>query len=124
MKNNKQRSCLLNSLKLFIALMMSQSLQVAAVEKSVELRPTSDVLTELNVKNHRDRVEAFLQKDQVVQKLSELGISKEEAKLRMAQMDDQQIQQMSQQIAEARAGGDILYVILVVVLIIFLVKRI
>jgi hypothetical protein len=70
------------------------------------------------------KVTTYLNKDDVKQQLMLSGISSEEASLRIASLNNEELKDLSAQIDEAKYGGDILIAILVVVLIIFLIKRI
>lgn len=56
-------------------------------------------------------------------RLQQLGISKDEARQRIAALSNPEIQQMLQG-QTMQAGGDILVTVLIVVLIIFLIQRI
>lgn len=69
-------------------------------------------------------VQGFLNKPEVKQELVKRGLSEKEAELRLASLSESELRQLSGQVDEARAGGDILITILIVVLIIFLIKRI
>jgi len=68
-------------------------------------------------------VENFLTREDVKQALLERGVSADEVSSRLASLSESELRHLSGQIHEARAGGDILITILLIVLIIFLVKR-
>jgi hypothetical protein len=61
-----------------------------------------------------------MQKDTVVQQLSALGISQEQAMERIARLTDQEVAHLNQQLADLPAGGDVLG-ILVLLFIVFIV---
>jgi hypothetical protein len=66
----------------------------------------------------------YLNEGHVRDQLIQNGVAPEEASVRLASLSDQELRQLATQVQEARAGGDILVTILLVVLIVFLVKRI
>ncbi|OYZ23080.1 MAG: hypothetical protein B7Y39_06215 [Bdellovibrio sp. 28-41-41] len=101
----------------------------ASVQK--EMVSASSVLNEMNVvalpanRQQQEReIRAFLQNDDVKAQLQAKGVSAEEMTSRLASLSDQEMNSMSTQIQQARAGGDLLIAILVIVLIIYFIKRI
>ena len=58
-----------------------------------------------------------LDRDSARQQLTALGISQEQAMQRIAQMTDQEIALLNQQLADLPAGGDVLGVILLIFLV-------
>lgn len=90
--------------------------------------PTEVVVNELAKAQSRERdladVEGFLSLEQVQKELEARGLSKDEARLRVAALSETELRGLAKQMDQARAGGDILIAILLVVLIIFLIKRI
>lgn len=85
---------------------------------------TSSVLADIDRSQAEQQIEGYLQRADVQQALSDQGLSSDEIRSRLASLSPQEINQLSQQMEQARAGGDILVTILIVVLIIFLIKRI
>lgn len=85
---------------------------------------TSSVLADLSRLDAEQEIKDYVAKTEVQAELLKHGISADEINLRLATLSEQEIRQLSGQVYEARAGGDILVAILLVVLIIFLVKRI
>ena len=85
---------------------------------------TQAVVDELSKSEALNRVNNFLTRADVQKLLMERGLSAEEASLRVASLSETELNQLSGQIEKAKAGGDILVTILLVVLIIFLIKRI
>ncbi|WP_413944383.1 PA2779 family protein [Bdellovibrio sp. HCB-162] len=69
-------------------------------------------------------VQDYLSRTDVQKALMDRGLSAEEASSRLASLSEAELKQLSDQIHKAQAGGDILVTILVIVLIIFLIKRI
>ena len=58
-----------------------------------------------------------LDRDSARQQLAALGISQEQAMERIAQMTDQEIAQLNQQLADLPAGGDVLGIIVLIFLV-------
>lgn len=85
---------------------------------------TFDVLATYDRKVTQEKVASFLDQQQIQQKLVDQGVSLAEAKARIASLSDAELQNLSQQIDKAQYGGDILVTILLIILIIFLIKRI
>jgi hypothetical protein len=117
-------------MKLFCIYMMSAILthipNIAAAEVAQEMTmiPTNVVVLNLNQTEAQANVEKFLNRDDVRQQLITNGISADEAATRVAALSPAEMKNLSDQMTQARAGGDILVAILVVVLIIFLIQRI
>lgn len=107
-----------------MALMMSNLPQLAAAETLPALIPTSVVVGELSRQQAEQNLQDLLSKDEVRDQLVKNGVSPDEASQRIASLSDVELKQLHTQVEQARAGGDILFTILIVVLIIFLVKRI
>ena len=108
----------------FLSLTISHLPNVAAAEVLPGLISTSQVVSDLNRQQAEQDVQELLSKDEVKTQLMKYGISSEEASQRVASLSDMELKNLQDQVIEARAGGDILLTILVVVLIIFLIKRI
>lgn len=60
----------------------------------------------------RSRLMQSLEREQVRQQLKQLGVDAETAKLRVAQMTDQEIATLNQRLGDLPAGGDALGVVL------------
>lgn len=85
---------------------------------------TSEVLENFDRKLAQEKVANYLNKNDVELKLVAQGISVAEAKARVMSLSDQELQNLSEQVDKAQYGGDILVTVLLIVLIIYLVKRI
>lgn len=85
---------------------------------------TSAVVAELSRSQMEQSVQNAVKHEDVRKELLKNGIAPEEVSKRVASLSDSELRQLSGQLEQARAGGDILVTILVVVLIIFLVRRI
>lgn len=82
------------------------------------------VLEQMNKAEAVQSVNDFLLRSDVQKELVARGVSPEEAQARMASLSELEVKQLLMQVKEARAGGDILVAILLVVLIIYFIKRI
>ncbi len=113
---------------LLMAFLMSNIPNVVLAELSSnanhQMIPTSAVLAELTRAEAETEVRGYLQKSEVQSELLKQGLSSDEISARLASLSEQEMRQLSSQVREARAGGDILVAILIVVLIIYLIKRI
>lgn len=109
-----------------LSLSLSHLPQVAFAETVTQNKmiSTTDVLEQFNRKAAQEKVANFLSQQDVQKKLVEQGLSADEAAQRIASLSDVELQNLSSQIDKAQYGGDILFTILIVILIIYLVKRI
>ncbi|MFM6928457.1 MAG: PA2779 family protein [Bdellovibrio sp.] len=115
-----------NSFKMMGAISMAVVISnvPALAMAEVQMIPTQVVVDELSRAEALNRVNNFLSRTDVQKSLVERGVSAEEAALRVASLSEVELNRLSGQIEQAKAGGDILVAILLVVLIIFLIKRI
>jgi len=86
--------------------------------------PTNVAVADLTRAQASQQVQNFMGDDQVRTELLKRGVSPDEVNQRLANLSDVEVKQLAGQIETARAGGDILWAILIIVLIIFIVKRI
>lgn len=93
-------------------------------ESNSPMIPATNVVAELTRAQAMANVQEFLKRSDVRNQLAKSGLSEKEAELRVASLSETELKQLSTQMDQARAGGDILVAILLVVLIIFLIKRI
>lgn len=106
-----------------MAFIFSSMPQLALAEsaQTFNMVSTSSVVSDMTLSSE---VEELLNNSEVQKQLVANGLTQEEATKRLAALSPAEMNQLSLQIQEARAGGDILFTILIVVLIIFLVQRI
>ncbi len=91
------------------------------VPAQARMMSTDDVLAQHSVGSDRERVTAFLQREDVRQQMSAMGVSADEATQRVAALSDQEIARIAGQIPDQPAGGDALGVIIGAALLIFIV---
>lgn len=88
---------------------------------------TADVVKDLTRAESHQRVADFVARKDVQERLTQLGITPEEAHQRLASLSESEVQKMSQDIENATVGGNItgiLVLVLLVLLIIYFAKRI
>ena len=84
----------------------------------------SDVLAEVTREQTEADVRNFMQNSNVKDELLKHGLTQEEISSRLANLSEREMRQLSIQVNEAKAGGDVLVTVVLVLLIIFLAKRI
>lgn len=84
---------------------------------------TSDVVFELSHEQAQRKAQEFLNRSEVQNILIDKGVSPIEASERIAKLSEIELQQLAGQIEEARSGG-ILVTILLIILIIYFARRI
>lgn len=95
-----------------------------AATNDLKLIPTTEVVEEISRAQKENKVQEFLSRTDVQGQLIDQGVSPDEAAKRVAHLSEAELNQLSYQVEKAHAGGNILVAVLLVVLIIFLVKRI
>ena len=115
-----------NSFKMTGAIAMTAMISNVPAIALAELQmiSTQEVVNEVSRTEALNNVNNFLGRTDVQKLLIERGLSAEEATLRVASLSQAELNRLSGQIEQAKAGGDVLVAILLVVLIIFLIKRI
>jgi hypothetical protein len=82
---------------------------------------TADMLQAQNNDLARQKIKAFMDRQDVIQQLQTLGVNPDEAKLRVDTMTDAEIALLSEKIDQLPAGGDALGFILLVGVVVFVV---
>jgi hypothetical protein len=91
------------------------------VPAQARMMSTDSVLAQHSASADRDRVHAFLAREDVRQQMSSMGVSADEASQRVAALSDQEIARIAGQIPNEPAGGDALGIIIGTALLIFIV---
>lgn len=111
-----------------LATFLSGIPHAAAIEiTNSEIIPTAVVIDELSRRRNSLQIEEFLERADVRVQLGELGLTREEINAKLATLSDTEIRQLAGEIKEARFGGELtglLVVVVLILLIIFLAKRI
>jgi hypothetical protein len=115
--------------RLILYLLISFTLIEAPVLKTANagMISTAHLVEDMTRAQNQQKVIEFIERSEVKNQLISLGVSAEEASLRVAQLSDSELRQISGEIDNSMAGGDVggvLVIILVVLLILYLVKRI
>jgi hypothetical protein len=105
-----------------LSFLMSNITQAAVA--GAQMLPTSTVVEQLDRAQIQSEVSEYLKREDVKKALIENGVSPDEASQRLASLSPIELRQLSIQLQDAKAGGDILVTVLIVVLIIFLIRRI
>lgn len=106
--------------------MLSHLPSVAFAEAALhqhQMISTSALVEEFDREQTQKKIISYLSKDDVTQKLVDSGISANEASARIASLSNLELQQLSTQLDQAQYGGDVLFTVLIVILIIFLIQR-
>ncbi len=106
-----------------MAALLTNAPQIVTAETAMMMIPTSSVVAEMTKEQASNEVASFLKRSEVQQQLMERGLSANEVEQRLAALSQSELNSLALQMQEARAGGDILVTILVIVLIIFLIQR-
>lgn len=113
------------TLSLFCVFMMSLIItHLPSVALAEGMISTSTVVEEMTRAEASERVQNYLSREDVQNALMKQGLSPSQVTSRVASLSDKEMNQLAKQMEQARYGGDPLMVILIVVLIIFLIKRI
>ncbi len=110
-----------------LTVLMSHIPNVALADVAIqkqEMISAGSVLADISREEAAKEVKNYLSKTEVQAELMKHGLTADEVNTRLASLSKQELQQLAGQVQEARAGGDILVTILIVVLIIYLIKRI
>lgn len=90
--------------------------------------PTATVVDQLTRTEAETKVRDIVNDGEVSAKLAAYGISPKDVSVRLASLSDNELRQLTSQMQQARYGGDpvvgILIIVVLVLLIIFLAKRI
>lgn len=117
------------TVRLMLCWMISFSLIELPMMKSAHAGMiTTDAVVEVMTRTQTEaKVMEFMSRGDVKEQMVKLGVSPEEASVRVAHLSDADLRKVAGEIDHSTAGGDlggILVLILVIVLIIYLVKRI
>ena len=111
-------------LAICLAVLISDVPRVASAE---QMLTTMEVVENLSRKKTEEKVRSYLDRQEVQTELVKFGLSPTEVSSRVASLSDQELNRLSLQMEQAQYGGDvtgILIVVLLVIVIIYLVKRI
>ncbi|TNE87622.1 PA2779 family protein [Porticoccus sp.] len=109
-------------MKRYICCTLVLLLTTAGVQASAQaaLIGTQQVANEASVEVQRDELQTLFARDDVVQKLSSLGVDVADAQQRVANLSDAEVAQLHEQINDLPAGAGALGTIALVLLILIL----
>jgi len=115
--------------RLMLYLLISCTLIEAPILKTANAGMISTYLLveDMTRAQNQQKVIEFIERSDVKNQMINLGVSAEEASLRVAQLSDSELRRISGEIDNSMAGGNVggvLVIILVVLLILYLVKRV
>lgn len=112
-------------MKLILAISMSFILSnIPFYAAAGSMITTQVVIDQMSQAQTQEKIESFLLKEEVRRELLSQGVTQEEIRSRLASLSPTELQDLTIQMDHAQAGGSILVTVLLVVLIIYLVKRI
>ncbi len=110
-----------------MALLISHVPQLAAAEVAGQMITTAEVVSEMTRAQAQESVQTHIERAEVKNELEKLGLSTKEISARMASLSDAELRDLSKQMDKAQYGGSaigILLVVVLVLLIIYLAKRV
>jgi hypothetical protein len=78
---------------------------------------TDTLLQQQQAKFDREQLAALLERDEVQQQLLALGVDVDDAKMRVAQLTDSEVQQLNASLGELPAGGGVLGLVVLIFLV-------
>lgn len=113
----------------FLSFLMSNIPHVVWAEAAdqPQMIATESVVAEMNRAQAQEKVREFMAREDVQQELIKNGVSPQDAEIRLASLSDFELKRLAQQMDQARAGGDVvgvLVVVLLVLLVIYFAKRV
>lgn len=110
-----------NKLKHYISLLLVVLMAGGhAMPLQAAMIGTDTLLQQEQSKFDREQLVQMLERDEVQQQLVALGVDVGDAKMRVAQMTDSEVQQLNNQLGELPAGGDVLG-LAVLVFVVFII---
>ena len=112
---------------IFMAAILTNVPYMAWAEQIPAMMPTSAVVDQMSAREARAKVQTFLDRADFKSELIKRGVNPAEVNARVASLSEQELRQLASQMDKVQYGGDvggILIVIVLVLLIIFLARRI
>lgn len=111
-----------------MAVFLTNAPHIALAETAGEMIPTAVVVEEMSRAESVANITELLSREDAQAQLEKFGVTKEEVTKRLASLSDAEIRDLTKQIDQAKFGGEaitgILVVVVLVLLIIFLAKRV
>ena len=111
---------------LFMSFLMTHIPEMASAEIAPKMISTQEVVEQMSRQQAEATINAQLDREDVQAELKKYGVSALDAKMRLASLSDSEVRQLASEMEEARYGGviGILVVVVLVLLIIYLARRI
>lgn len=104
------------------SLVLSVALLVTAAPVQAGMIGTDSLLTQESHASRMTEVQTFMAREDVRNQMKVLGVDPAVAAVRVAAMTDSELQQVQQHIRDMPAGGEVLGLILVILLILILLE--
>lgn len=114
----------------FVMAVLLSNVQVAmaADASAPQMISTMSIVEEMSRSERVKNITELISRDDIQVELEKVGLSKDEVTRRLASLSDSEIRDLTKQLDQARYGGDgvggILIIVVLVLLIIFLAKRV
>jgi len=112
---------------LFMAVIMTNIPHIAWADAAKQMIPTYVVIDEISVTEARAKVNSFFDREDFKAELIKRGVQPDEVQARLGSLNEQELRVLATQMDKAQYGGDvggILIIVVLVLLIIFLARRI
>ncbi len=113
-------------LSLIMSLLMAHIPEMASAEIAPKMISTQEFVEQMSRQQAEAKVIAQLDREEVQVELKKYGVSAADAKMRLASLSDSEVRQLATEMEGAQYGGvlGILLVVVLVLLIIYLARRI
>ena len=106
----------------FLTGLLAMSLVVTTMPARAEMIGTAQLLATSTEASQRERVDAFLAREDVRQQFEALGVDPAEAAQRVAGLTEAELEQLSGRIDQLPAGAGALEVVLIILLILIILE--
>lgn len=116
------------TIAIVMATLLTNVPHLAFAEAADKMIPTAVVVAEISRAQAQQEIEQILSKTEIRGELAKRGLSQEEISKRLATLTDAELRQLAKQMDQAQYAGDavisLLVIVVLVLLIIYLAKRI
>ena len=116
--------------KPFVAILLSYFISplpnLVAAQSVAKMITTQELVEEMNRQEAESIIRGQLDRGDIQKELEKLGVSAEDARMRLASLSDSEMTDIATQMEAAQYGGitDILIIIILILVIIYLAKKI
>ncbi len=117
----------MKSLICIVMAVLLSNVHIAFAGTATEMIPTVNIVEDMSRAESVANITELLSREEAQAQLEKFGVTAEQVTQRLATLSDSEIRDLTKQIDQAKFGGDvggILIVVILVLLIIFLVNRI